>query len=152
MTGSQIDFGSVFRQLPVPIMLLTPDFVIADMNLAYLRVSGRTREELLDRHIFAAFPDNPSDPGATGVRNLNASLSRVLETGEPDGLSLQRYDVEVPGRPGVYAQRDWCPQNAPVFGPDGRIALIAHCVEEITERVSKFIEGLADSDVPVDHA
>ncbi len=152
MTGPQIDYGAVFRQLPVPILLLTPDFVIADMNLAYLRVAGRTREELLGRQVFAAFPDNPSDPGATGVRNLNASLSRVLEAGEPDGLSLLRYDVEVPGSPGVFAQRYWCPVNGPVFGPDGSVALIAECVEEITERVSRFVEGLAGSDVPVGRA
>jgi PAS domain-containing protein len=152
VTGPQIDYGAVFRQLPVPTLLLTPDFVIADMNQAYLRVSGRTREELLGRHVFAAFPDNPSDPGATGVRNLNASLSRVLEAGEPDGLSLLRYDVEVPGSPGVFAQRYWCPVNGPVFGPDGSVVLIAECVEEITERVSRFVEGLAGSDVPVERA
>ena len=35
--------------------------------------------------------------------------------------------------------------NAPVFGPDGRVVLIAHCVEEITDRVSKFMHGLMDS-------
>ena len=152
MTGPQIDYGSVFRQLPVPILLLTPDFLIADMNVEYLRVSGRTRKELLGRHVFTAFPDNPSDPGATGVSDLHASLSRVLEAREPNGLSMLRYDVEVPGSPGVFAQRYWCPVSAPVFGPDGSVVLIAECVEEITERVSRFVEGLAGTDVPAEHA
>jgi len=143
MTGPQIDYSEVYRQLPIPVLLLTPDFVIADMNMAYLRAARRKREELLGRNLFEAFPDDPSDPGATGVRNLSASLRRVLATGEPDALALQKYDVEVPGIPGLFEKRYWNPVNAPVFGPDGRLVLIAHCVEEITERVGKFIRALA---------
>jgi PAS domain-containing protein len=143
MTGPQIDYMAVYRQLPVPVLLLTPEFVIADANEAYLRVTGRTPEDLAGRYMFDAFPDNPSDPGATGVRNLRASFVRVLSTGEPDAVPLQRYDVEVPGSPGVFTRRYWCPVNAPVFGPDSRVVLIACCVEEVTDRVRKFVGGLA---------
>jgi hypothetical protein len=38
-----------------------------------------------------------------------------------------------------------------VFGPDGRVVLLVECVEEITERVRKFIGGLAASDVRDGH-
>ena len=145
MTGPEKDYAAAYRDLPIAVVLLTPEFEMADVNLAYLQVTGRTREELLGRNIFDVFPDNPSDPDANGVRELSASLARVLVTGKPDALSMQRYDAEVPGCPGVYAQRYWCPVNAPVFGPDGRVVLIAHCVEEITDRVSKFMHGLMDS-------
>jgi PAS domain-containing protein len=143
MTGSQIDYMAVYSQLPVPVLLLTPEFVIADMNLAYLRVAGRTREELLGRNVFDAFPDNPADPSASGVRDLRESLRRVLAYGEPDTLPFMHYDVEVPGSPGVFARRYWCPVNAPVIGADGRIALIAECVEEISDKVQRFVGGLA---------
>ena len=143
MTGLQVDHAEVFRQLPVPVLLLTPEFEIADMNLAYLRVAGRTREELLGRNVFDAFPDNPEDPDANGVRNLGDSLRRVLATGKADALAFQQYDVEVPGSPGTYAQRYWCPVNAPVFGPDGQVALIVQCVEEISDKVHRFVTGLA---------
>ncbi len=146
MTGPQVDYAAVFRDLPIPVLLLTPEFVIEDMNRAYLAVAGRTREELLGRNVFDAFPDNPEDPGATGVRELSASLGRVLATGQPDALSMQKYDVEVPGKPGVFAPRYWCPVHAPVLGPDGDVVLIVQCVEEITERVRKFIGGLAAGD------
>jgi len=142
MTSVQVDYAAVCRDLPIPVLLLTPEFDIADMNLAYLRVAGRTRQELLGRNVFDAFPDNPSDPSASGVRELRGSLRRVLATGEPDALAFQRYDVEVPGRPGVFARRFWCPVNAPVFGADGRVVLIVQCVEEITERVRRFVAGL----------
>jgi len=142
MTGPQVDYAAVFQQLPVPVLLLTPEFDIADMNLAYLEVAGRTREELLGVNVFAAFPDNPSDPDTSGPRALARSLDRVLATGKSDSLPFVQYDVEVPGSPGVFAKRFWCPVNAPVWADDGRIVLIVQCVEEITDKVRRFVSGL----------
>jgi PAS domain-containing protein len=143
MTGPQIDYAALYRQLPVPVLVLTPEFVIADMNEAHLRVAGRTREALLGRDLFDAFPDNPSDPSADGVRNSIASLRRVLATGEPDATEFQKYDLEVPGNPGRFARRYWSAVNAPVFGPDGRVVLIASVFEEVTERMRRFMSVLA---------
>jgi PAS domain-containing protein len=147
MTGQYVDYEALYQQLPIPVLLLTPEFVIADANEAYLATTGRTREQLAGRHLFAAFPDNPADPDATGVRDIRESLGKVMATGKPDVRTLQRYDVEVPGRPGEFAARYWHPCNAPVFGPDGQIVLIAHCVEEMTSRVSHFLEGLSKDDL-----
>jgi PAS domain-containing protein len=143
MSSQQIDYGAVYRQLPVAVLLLTPEFVIADMNLAFLLTAGRTREELLGREVFDAFPDNPSDPCATGVRNGMASMRRVLATGQPDVIEFQRYDVEVPGSLGVFEKHFYSAVNAPVFGPDSRVALIAHCVEDVTDRMRRFMSVLA---------
>jgi PAS domain-containing protein len=142
MTGPRIDYAAVYRQLPVPVLLLTPEFEIADANLAFLQATGRTREELLGRTISDAFPDDPSDRKTTGVRDLSASVRRVLTTGEPDAREFQKYDVEVPGLPGVFARRYWSGANAPVFGPDGSVALIASCVEDVTDRMSRFMSAL----------
>lgn len=145
MTTPQIDYMAVFQNLPTPVLLLTPEFIIADMNLAYLQVTGRTREELLGRHVFDAFPDDPSEPSSTGSRNISASLRQVLATGERDSMPLQKYDVEVPGHPGVFEERYWSPVNAPVFGPDGRVVLIANWVEEVSDLVRQFAEAQAAS-------
>jgi PAS domain-containing protein len=146
MAAPNIDHAAVFQHLPIPILLLTPDFVIVDMNLAYLRVTERTRDQLLGRHVFEAFPDDPSNPSSTGVRDMNASLHRVLATGEADALSLHMHDVEIPGRPGSFVKRYWSPVNAPVFSTDGGVVLIANCVEEVTDRLQKFIAGLAPNE------
>lgn len=142
MTGPDIDYVEVYRHLPRPNVLLTPEFEIADVNQAYLDATDRTREQLVGRDIFDAFPDNPADPHATGVHESIGSLAKVLTTGKPDFLSFLKYDVEPPGSPGEYAARYWNVVNSPVFGPDGQVVLIVHCVEEITERVNKFLEGL----------
>jgi PAS domain S-box-containing protein len=144
MTGLQVDYEAVYRQMPVPVLLLTPDFEIADVNLAFLRSAGREREELLGRNLFEAFPEDRSDPEATGVRNSTASLRRALATGEPDAIEFQRYDVEVPGGA---VRHYWSGVNAPAFGPDGRVMLITHCGEDVTDRLRRFMSVL-ESEAP----
>ncbi|MFI6492381.1 PP2C family protein-serine/threonine phosphatase [Streptomyces sp. NPDC050564] len=135
MTDAEIDYAAVFRALPGMVALLTPQLIYADANEEFLRLSGRTREQLIGRYLFDVFPDNPNDPTATGMRDLAASLRRVVATGERDAMALQRYDVESTEQPGQWEQRFWSPVNAPVHGPDGRVVLLVHRVEEVTELV-----------------
>ncbi|WP_328681520.1 SpoIIE family protein phosphatase [Streptomyces sp. NBC_00322] len=135
MTDTAIDYSAVFQALPGMVALLTPELVYADANEEFLRVSGRSREQLVGRYLFDVFPDNPNNPAATGARNLQASLLRVLATGERDAMALQRYDVASLERPGEWEERYWSPVNAPVKDSDGRVVLLAHRVEEVTELI-----------------
>ncbi|MFG3530002.1 PP2C family protein-serine/threonine phosphatase [Streptomyces sp. NPDC047917] len=130
-----VDHTALFAATPSPYLVLGPDMVIVDVNDAYLEVTGRTREGLLGLHIFTAFPDNPADPEADGVRNLGASLHRVLATRLADTMALQKYDIPVVSRPGTFEERWWSPVNTPVLGPDGQVAYIIHRVEDVTEFV-----------------
>ncbi|WP_327426708.1 PP2C family protein-serine/threonine phosphatase [Streptomyces sp. NBC_01236] len=135
MTDARIDYAAMFRALPGMVALLTPQLVYADANDEFLHMTGRTREQLVGRYLFDVFPDNPNDATATGMRNLEASLHRVLSTGERDAMALQRYDVEYSDRPGEWEERYWSPVNAPVHGPDGKVVLLVHRVEEVTELI-----------------
>lgn len=133
-TGTGIDFAKVFQALPSPVMLLAPDLTILGANRAYVQISGRGLDELVGRFIFDVFPDSPTEE-ATGARTLRTSLERLLATGERDTMALQKYDVEVPDRPGVFEERYWSTVNIPVLDADGRVSLIAHRVEEVTALV-----------------
>lgn len=135
MNGPVIDYQAVFQALPGAVALLTPELVYADVNQAYLLTAGRTRDQIIGRFLFDVFPDNPNDPTATGVRNLYASLQRVVVTAEPDSMALQRYDVEDPDRPAVWQERYWSPVNVPVRAPDGKVVLLVHRVEEVTQLI-----------------
>ncbi|MFD7965355.1 PP2C family protein-serine/threonine phosphatase [Streptomyces zaomyceticus] len=128
----EIDHGALFAATPSPYLVLAPDLVIVDVNDAYLRATGRTRADLLGQHVFDAFPDNPADPDADGVKNLGASLGRVLATGETDTMAVQKYDIPVVSQPGVFEERWWSPVNTPVKDADGRVAWIIHRVEDVT--------------------
>ncbi|WP_225098902.1 PP2C family protein-serine/threonine phosphatase [Streptomyces sp. CoH27] len=135
MDDTAIDYAAVFQALPGMVALLTPGLVFADANAEFLKAARRTRDQVVGRRLFDVFPDNPNDPGASGMRNLAASLTRVAATGERDTMALQRYDVENPDRPGEWEERYWSPVNAPVFGPEGKVTLLVHRVEEVTELI-----------------
>ncbi|WP_168710033.1 PAS domain S-box protein [Massilia sp. Mn16-1_5] len=132
------DFQSLFDATPVPYLVLTPDFTMVAANEARLRATMTTREQILGRNLFEVFPDNPNDPGATGVRNLRASLQRVLQFGRPDAMALQKYDIPKRGAAeGEFEVRYWKPLNSPVFGPSGEVAYIIHSVEDVTDHILK---------------
>jgi serine phosphatase RsbU (regulator of sigma subunit) len=136
MKASEIDYQAVFQAFPGVVALFTPDVAYADVNQELLEVTGRTRDQVVDRYLFDAFPDNPTDPSVTGVRDVYASVRRVFTTGQRDSLPLLRYDVERPDRPGDWEERYWSPVNVPVFGPDGRtVELVLLRVEEVTELI-----------------
>ncbi|BFO19543.1 hypothetical protein SHKM778_59310 [Streptomyces sp. KM77-8] len=64
MTEAWIDYEAVYRALPGMVALLTPDLVYADVNAAFLRGTGRSRESIVGRYLFDVFPENPDDPEA----------------------------------------------------------------------------------------
>jgi hypothetical protein len=86
------DFRLLFESAPGLYLVLTPAFKIVAVSDAYLRAT-MTEREILNQHMFDVFPDNPSDPDATGVRNLRASLNRVLQDKRPDAMAVQKYDT-----------------------------------------------------------
>src|SRR5687768_4120272 len=104
-----MDYAALFAATPSPYLVLGPDLVIVEVNRAYLEATGRSRESLIGQYVFDAFPDNPGNPDADGVRNLSASLRRVLATRQPDTIALQRYDIPIMGRPGEFEERWWSP-------------------------------------------
>ncbi|MEU1891715.1 PP2C family protein-serine/threonine phosphatase [Streptomyces pristinaespiralis] len=138
---AQMDYAALFAATPSPYLVLGPDLVIVEVNRAYLEATGRSRESLIGQYVFHAFPDNPGNPEADGVRNVSASLRRVLATRQPDTIALQRYDIPVMGRPGEFEERWWSPVNTPILGPNGNVAWIIHRVEDVTEFVKTHTAG-----------
>jgi PAS domain S-box-containing protein len=117
-------------------LVLTPELLIVGVSEAYLRATMTERGAILGRHLFDVFPDNPDDPTATGVRNLAASLARVLERRTADAMAVQKYDIRRPeAEGGAFEERFWSPVNSPVLAPDGTLAYIIHRVEDVTEFV-----------------
>src|SRR5438067_1623708 len=99
------DFRILFESAPGLYLVLAPDLAIVAVSDAYLRATMTRREQILGRGIFDVFPDNPDDPGATGVQNLRASLERVLKNRAPDAMAVQKYDIRTPQ--GGFEERFW---------------------------------------------
>lgn len=134
------DYRALFHATPAPHLVLTPELCIAAVNDAYLQATATTREELIGRHVFDAFPQNPEDQESRAVENLHASLLRVLEQRTADSMPLQRYDIRVRnGDTPSFVPRYWSPINTPVFDDRGELTHILHRVVDVTA----FVENAA---------
>jgi PAS domain S-box-containing protein len=130
------DFRLLFESVPGLYLVLDPALRIVAASNAYLHATMTKREEILGRNLFEVFPDNPADPQAGGVRNLAASLQRVLHSRTTDVMPTQKYDIRRPLESGgAFEERYWSPVNSPVFGSNHEITYIIHRVEDVTDFV-----------------
>ncbi|MEJ6982263.1 PAS domain S-box protein [Pedobacter sp. P351] len=131
-----------FNALPTPCLLLlsdTPRFTIIGVNKAYCIATNTGEDDLLNKGVFEAFPDNPNNPGATGVSNIKASLELVIETKLTQKIDIQNYDIPVRGTD-EFEKRYWRAENSPVLNEHAEIDYIIHSVTDITEKI-KAEEG-----------
>jgi PAS domain S-box-containing protein len=129
---ADIDFTVFFDATPSPYLVLDTELVIGYVNTAYLQATGRTRDELIGKRFFDALPENPGAPDEAAEQNVKASLLRVLATGKPETLVLQRYDIPAPGQPGGFEERWWSEIQTPIPGPDGEVKCIIQRAEDVT--------------------
>ncbi len=157
MSPIKPDFQALFEACPGLYLVLlpnTPVFTIIAVSNAYLQATMTKREVILGKGIFEAFPDNPDDPHATGVRNLRTSLEKVVLNKTTDAMLVQKYDIARPdSQGGGFEERYWTPINSPVLGPDGKLLYIIHRVEDVSEPTARIIlermyqfVGLLDAD------
>jgi PAS domain S-box-containing protein len=133
------DYAALFQAASSPSLVLDPALRIVDANRAYLQATGRQLSELVGRHMFEAFPDNPADPEADGVANLNDSLQLVLRTRQRHSMWVQKYDVPSDAGGGGFTEKFWSPVNTPIVDSRGELIGILHEVEDVTP----FREDLA---------
>lgn len=135
MRGKEIiDFQTVFDVTPTPLIVLTADLAIANMNQAYLDVVGQPRDALTGRNLFEAFPNL----GENG-RILRDSLGRVILTGTPDFIPVLHYPIPTPDG---FEDRYWSCSHLPVPGKDGKLAFILQHCQDITRLHSAGAHGV----------
>jgi len=113
-------------------VLLSPGLTIVGMNDAYLRVTMRSREEILGKNMFEAFPGTPDELGRINVAQLQESLARVLRDRVPDHIPLIQYDIPRPDG-GGFEERYWSATHTPVFDDAGDLAYILQHTVDVTE-------------------
>lgn len=129
------DFRTIFEAVPELYLVLTSDLHIVAASDAYLHATMTRREDVLGRHIFDVFPDNPADVGATRVRNLGQSFESVLRTCSPHFMAVQKNDIRRLPAQAEFEERHWAPANFPILDTRGRVAYIIHRVDDVTELV-----------------
>lgn len=129
LPADDLDLIDIFNASANAYVIFTRDLIIAGCNDAYLKTVGRaSREEIIGRHLFEAFP---ADPQSDEYRTLTNSFSRVLATNQPDHIALLPYSTSRPGEPPV--TRFWSATHMPLKNKRGELAYILQHTEDVTE-------------------
>ena len=130
-----VDLAMAFDASPNPYMLVTPDLRCAGANKAYLTAVGATREALIGQHLFEMLGSDPGGEAPENVRQVKASLERVLATGEPDHLALIRFSIPSVDTSGQLVHRDrrWSVTHTPLKNDAGEVMYVLQHTTDVTE-------------------
>jgi PAS domain S-box-containing protein len=129
------DFETIFNCLPTPLLVMDKDFAILALNQAFLDSARTSREEVVGKNIFAAFPAAQDSRGI-----LQHSLERARDEGIADVIPLVSYRCPNDGRGEEHV---WCCTHIPVRGAEGHIAYVLKNAQDISGlAAAKGFEGL----------
>ena len=131
MPNGKFDYRLAFDHMPGMCLVLDPSFRIVAQNAFHARETLSENRNVIGMGLFEAFPDNPNDRNAAGVRAVRESLLKVLKTRQTDVMPIVRYDVEP--ELGKFQTRYWAITNTPILGEDGYVAWILNYAHEVTE-------------------
>jgi PAS domain S-box-containing protein len=135
MLSEEIDFHEIFKINPTAMALLTADFEFVDANEAFLQAIGHSLEEVIGRNAFEIVPKMPDDPGGDSKWT---TLEAALTSRRREAFQLERYDIEDPAHPGVFAERYWSTIVTPVLGLGGEVELLELSAREVTPIINQF--------------
>ena len=128
-----VDFALIFKLTPGMCLILDPSFRILAQNADHAKATLSAGKDIIGKHLFAVFPDNPNDSSADGVSAVRQSLLNVMKTRQPDAMPIVRYDVRP--KSGAFEARYWAITNTPVLGDDGFVRWIINRAEDVTDSV-----------------
>jgi len=128
-------YEKVFQTLPNLYVLLSHDFYILDASDAFLEATRLQRQDIVERHIFKAFPDNYQTRQTNLVPNITHALQQVLSTGKPFYLARQQYNVLNLQHPNQFDVHFWRISLTPILDEKEQVQHIILQVINITEEV-----------------
>lgn len=128
-----MDYNKLFSHIPAAMVVLSPAYKILAATDAYLRITMRTREQILGKHfLLEAFPDKELSYEENPVR---ASLDKALQSKKVDYLDVIRYDLPKPeAEGGGYDVRYWEASHTPALDEEGNVEYLIQHTSDVTER------------------
>ncbi|MDT3405369.1 PAS domain-containing protein [Mucilaginibacter terrae] len=124
----------VFETLPTCCMVLSPALYILTASDDYLKLTGKSREEITGKYLFDIFPKVPEwANGAEG--DIAASLEKVLATGIAHRMPVARFDVPDHSNSSNLKETHWDTVHKPVLDADGNIVYIIHETRNVSAQV-----------------
>jgi len=129
-TQNTVEFRALFEQTPALLLVVrsdAPRFTVVAASDAWLRAAATTRDDVLGRSVSELLPREEGAPATEGAAALLASFARVVRERAPDLTTA--------------GSARWRAINAPVLGPDGRVAFVVHRREDVTAADSAAAPG-----------
>lgn len=126
---TDIDFARMFENLPAPYMILDTALRFVTANQAYLDVTGSTRERIIGKYVFDAFPEKESR------LNLFKSAFERAVAGEANKIVRQPFAIPDSSVPGGKRELWWTTHQFPVYRKDGTIVGMSQKVQDVTPHV-----------------
>lgn len=125
-----IDYLRMFRSLPAPYMMLDTQMCFLDMNDSYLAVTQRSREDLIGRFVFEAFPES-----GERLQIMRACFERALR-GEANQLERQPFSIARPEKEGGgFREVWWRCHHQPLYDSSGNVCGMLQKAEDVTAEV-----------------
>lgn len=130
-------YKDIFNCSPATLLVMdinAPYYTILDVNEAYLNATNSTREELVGKSVFGAFPANPTDEVSKNIERTVFSFEQAIKTKKPHTMYNYRYDIPIRGT-AEFEERWWTTTNTPILDNAGDVIYFIHSPENVTELI-----------------
>ena len=126
-------FKTVFEKSPGSLLVKgdAPHFTIVAASDGYLEVTSCSRETIIGKGFFEAFPEDKTLSDDTNARSV---FTKVVATGQKVEVPTYRFDVYNKDTQS-YDIRYWSCSNIPILSADDHVDYILNTVVDITDEV-----------------
>ena len=139
------DYEALFQASPNAYIVLTATYELVAVNDAFLRLTGRLREDVVGRSLFDAFPEEPDGSLPNDASLLKRSIDHVFATGRTDTVPFVRYAIRLTDGADAGGIRDriWRASHHPLRDDGGvRVELTLQHVENLAEVRERLHEAV----------
>ena len=130
---SQVDYRAIFRDSPNACVILARDHTVVDVNDAALRLSRRSRDELVGVDFFASMSTDRDAAQRQQVEQLKASVAEVFRTGQSNSMPLFRHAVPISSVEGDgFVDVLWSTSQHPQRDADGNVESVFQLIRDVS--------------------
>lgn len=130
-----VNYWQLFRDMPEAYMVFeaTPEYRIVEINKARERLMGVSREYVIGRPLFEAFPDMGPRLKQSGEDEVRQHIAGVVRSRKPQRIETFRYDTR--DENGRVLTRYWESMLIPVLGSGTQVQYLLSMARDVTDSV-----------------
>lgn len=129
-----IDFEALFQAAPNAYVVVGPTYDVVEANEAFLRLTNRTREQVVGHNLFVAFPADPDGSLPNDSAVLKQAIDRVFSTGRAEPVPFFRYSIPLQTIEGAgYRDSIWRATHYPLHDPASGVSLVLQHPQNLSD-------------------